>query len=51
MAAEHDSAPFACSLIELIGRLTRQEHSDVVALMGRVAIGHIYAHPSSSIPP
>lgn len=45
MAAKHDSALFfTCALIELIGRLTHQERSTVVSLMGHTTISHIYTH-------
>ncbi len=35
---------FTCSLIELIGRTTRQKRKDVVNLMGEKIIRHIYHH-------
>ena len=35
---------YTCSLIELIGRSTRQKRKDVVKLMGEKTIRHIYHH-------
>ena len=35
---------YTCSLIELIGRTTRQKRKDVVNLMGEKIIRHIYHH-------
>ena len=35
---------FTCSLIELIGRNTLRKRSDVVSLLGKKNIAHIYAH-------
>ena len=35
---------YTCSLIELIGRTTRQKRKDVVKLMGEKTIRHIYHH-------
>lgn len=35
---------FTCSLIELIGRNTRQKRGAVVEMMGRKTVSHIYSH-------
>lgn len=35
---------FTCSLIELIGRLTKQKRSVVVALLGKKILSHIYSN-------
>ena len=35
---------FTCSLIELIGRSTKQKRSAVVALLGEKILSHIYSN-------